>query len=192
MARPSNRQQRSEEILDAYEKCVALYGVEGATLELTAKEAGIARSLIRHHIGNRDILLQALIKRFFTASQYASKELTESLPKTQRLATLIDWLFDPTHSNPQQLLVAGALISACSSRPELSSKMKKWFQDFITLVTRELKAENPNTTNENLDAIAMGITALYFNADALSPLGKQSTIHPISKRAALLLMDSLN
>ena len=33
MPRPSLKAQRSEEILDAYERCVARYGVEGATLE---------------------------------------------------------------------------------------------------------------------------------------------------------------
>ena len=54
MARPSVKEERREQILTAYEQCVARYGVEGATLDKVAEEAGLARPLIRHNIGNRE------------------------------------------------------------------------------------------------------------------------------------------
>jgi len=69
MGRPSLKKERFEEILDAYEQCVARYGLAGATLEQVARQAGLARPLIRHHIGNRDDLVEALINRFINNSK---------------------------------------------------------------------------------------------------------------------------
>ena len=43
MARPSVKDERTEAILAAFERCVARHGVEGATLQRTADEAGLAR-----------------------------------------------------------------------------------------------------------------------------------------------------
>ena len=69
MPRPSLKLQRSEEILDAFERCVARYGIEGTTLEKTAEEAGLQRSLLRHNVGNRDDLLNSLVNRFISESR---------------------------------------------------------------------------------------------------------------------------
>ena len=69
MPRPSVKDQRREEILTAFARCVALYGVEGATLEKIAAEAGIARPAVRHFVGNRDELVEALtahVKKDYT------------------------------------------------------------------------------------------------------------------------------
>ena len=43
MARPIVKDQRRAEILDAFEACVARYGVEGATLAKTAEQAGLGQ-----------------------------------------------------------------------------------------------------------------------------------------------------
>ncbi|MEO1142890.1 MAG: TetR/AcrR family transcriptional regulator, partial [Pseudomonadota bacterium] len=63
MARPDIKESRREQIIDAFEFCVARYGVEGATLAKTAEQAGLARPLVRHNVGNRDDLVDALTKR---------------------------------------------------------------------------------------------------------------------------------
>ena len=43
MGRPSIKAERREQILDAYETCVARFGVGGASLEKIAETAGLAR-----------------------------------------------------------------------------------------------------------------------------------------------------
>ena len=50
--------RRRQEYLDAFEKCVARYGIEGATLAKIAEIAGLARPLVRHNVGNRDTYLR--------------------------------------------------------------------------------------------------------------------------------------
>ena len=64
MARPSKVEERKEQILDAFERCVVQSGIQGATLDKVAKEAGLPRSPVRNLIGNRDDMLAAVFERF--------------------------------------------------------------------------------------------------------------------------------
>ena len=41
MGRPNLTEVRTSEILDAFERCVARFGLEGSSLERVAEEAGI-------------------------------------------------------------------------------------------------------------------------------------------------------
>ena len=54
MGRPDLTEVRTAEILDAFERCVARFGLEGSSLERDAEEAGMKRSILRHYIGNRN------------------------------------------------------------------------------------------------------------------------------------------
>lgn len=191
MPRPSLKNQRREEILDAYEICVARYGVEGATLEKTAEEAGLARALLRHHVGNREELLEALVNRFLEKSAHQTTAFYEALPSRGRMETLVNLLFDPDYSDSHSVLVAEALIAASEARPELGQKIKAWVQDFVDQLTREVSLYAPLEEPEAIEEVAMGITALYFNAESLSPLGAIPNIRKTSTASCLRLLKSL-
>ena len=64
MGRKSLASERTSQILDAFERCIVQYGLEGATLKRIAKEAGVKLSMIHHYIGNRDMLVKSMVKRF--------------------------------------------------------------------------------------------------------------------------------
>ena len=191
MGRPSLKQERRVEILKAYERCVARYGVEGATLERTAKEAGLARALLRHHVGNREELLNGLVEQFLEKSRTDTEALFAALPETNRLSTLIDWLFDPAYSNTEAVLVSEALIAASSTRPELAEKMKGWVRDFVEPLIAELQRSFANHDKETLSSVAMGVTAIYFNSESLAPLGAVPDIQKTSREAARRLVSTL-
>jgi len=70
MGRPSNRQERRQEILAAFARVLADHGYAGATIAAVAAEAGIAPGLIHHHFESKAELLggllQDLVARFRT------------------------------------------------------------------------------------------------------------------------------
>lgn len=191
MPRPSLKEERREQILLAFEACVARYGVEGATLEKIAEEAGLARALIRHNVGNKDDLLEALIERFLANSKAASVQMFAALPTQGAVSTLIDGLFDPAYSNPQLVLVSEALIAASADNPALARKMRKWTTDFVSGIERVLAREYPDADEDTLKAVAAGLTGLYFNVESLSPLGGIKSLTSASKAAALILIGAL-
>ena len=191
MPRPIVKGERREQILDAFEVCVARYGIEGATLAKTAEQAGLARALIRHNIGNREELLEALLTRFLANSRSSMAELIGNLPRKNQLRTLIDWLFDPDYSDPQLVQVSNALIAASSENAELAQRMQGWLDDFLTQLRKVVAEEHPEADPSLVAAVTAGVTGIYFNVEALYPLGEVAELSKASKDAALLLIRSL-
>jgi len=191
VARPDIKDARREQILDAFEACVARYGVEGATLARAAEEAGLARALIRHNVGNRDDLMDALVRRYIENSREAMDAFMTALPPGNRLNTMIDWLFDPQFSNSRLVQVANALIAASSNDPALAERMQAWFGDFVGRIDAVIAADHPKAMPAQVAAVAAGITGIYFNVEALYPLGEIKALVAASKNAARLLASCL-
>ncbi|MEC7289224.1 MAG: TetR/AcrR family transcriptional regulator [Pseudomonadota bacterium] len=192
MGRPKLKEQRAAQILDAYEVCVARFGLEGATLEKVAEQAGLARALIRHNIGNREDLEAALIDRFFKYSDASNKYLLEQMPTEDAASFLVDFLFTDRFGNDDYLLVSEALIAASNTRPALAQRMKKWLSDFNAAIEKIVRSTYPDADRAHLKAVAIGITGIYFNMESMSPIGTVRGLRPASKRAAQLLLESLS
>jgi len=192
VGRPSVQKQRQAETLDAFERCVARYGVDGATLEKISEEAGLARALIRHHVGNREDMLNSMVTRFLNLTQQSTDQYFTSLPENNRLPTLLKTLFDERYTNLHQLRVVNALMVAASERPELANQLKNWVEQFIQLLTREVKRSYPRCKPKQLNAVATGIAGIYFNIDSLCALGDVKTIRKNSQYAVQLLLSTID
>lgn len=191
MARPDIKDDRREQILDAFETCVARYGVEGATLGKTAEIAGLARPLIRHNVGNRDDLLAALVERFLAQSRSSTAALLDMLPAENRMEALIEILFDPRYANPQAVLVFNALSAAALEDRALGDHLQIWLGDFVDVLAREIAAAHSRADDKDVRAVAAGITGIYFNVEALHPINVPMSFSQDSKRAARLLLSTL-
>jgi TetR/AcrR family transcriptional repressor of bet genes len=62
MGRPSNREQRRGEILNAFARVLASHGYAGATIAAVAVEAGVAPGLVHHHFDSKEDMLLSLLK----------------------------------------------------------------------------------------------------------------------------------
>ena len=191
MPRPSLRAERTEEVLEACARCVARDGLAGATLEAIAREAGLARPLVRHHVGNRDDILGAFVERFFRDSDRSLDQLVASLPTRSAGRALVRDLFDPAHSDRQLVQVSMALVSGCASDPELAGRMGAWNRTFLERVAEVLAAEHPGADPDRLRSVAAGIVGIYFNVESLVSVDQDRRFREDSARAALLLLDSL-
>lgn len=71
-------EERIEQILDAAVICIAKLGLDGATLDQIAAQAGIARGHLRHFVGNQDELVgrvgEHLLDRYVVALSEAAGE----------------------------------------------------------------------------------------------------------------------
>ncbi len=191
MPRPSLKDQRSAQILDAYEACVARYGVEAATLKRIATEAGLARPLIRHNVGNRDDLLDAMFQRFLGKSDEYLRALVALLPESNRVSTLIEWLFDEKYADSKMILVANSLIAAAPEHPQMARQLRAWIQSFIDCIAAEIKRQYQNAEAAEVNIVATGIAGIYFNVDTLSVLGDHHYLRYECRQAAKRLASSL-
>jgi len=192
MGRPSVKEERRAPIFDAYESCVARYGVEGATLERIAQEADLARPLIRHNLGNREELLEALVARFETTGHDFLKEIIAELPQEDPLESLIEWLFDPAYADSKAVLVSDALITAANARPWLARRMETWTETFVEILSDAIANAHPRAKESEIQTVAVGITAIYFTVDSLSLLGPMGRFHQSAQEACHLLLKGLD
>ncbi|WP_109356665.1 TetR/AcrR family transcriptional regulator [Sphingorhabdus sp. EL138] len=191
MPRPALKEERREQILQAFERCVARYGIEGATLERIAEEASLARALIRHNVGNRDDLVLALIERFFAHSDNQWAALTEALPEKNKTKALIEYLFDSRYSDSQQVLITEALIAGGAQDKQLAKRLRDWIDQSLDVIADIIRQDFQEAASDRVEACAAGILGIYFNVDSFALIGDMSRLRGASRAAALTLVDNL-
>ncbi len=168
MGRPDLTEQRTEEILDAFERCVGRAGLAGTSLEEVAAEAGVKRSILRHYVGNRDDLIDALGARVF-AKYRAHMEGT--LPHCGSVAQLLDFFFpvEPVMSS-KGILVVESLIAAAPDHPQIHSLTMAYLEDLVGGLAKRLRGIYPGATQRHTWDVAYGVVGICFNHESLVPL----------------------
>lgn len=193
MPRPDLSETRITQILDAFEACLAQWGLEGTSLEKVAQVAGVQRSIIRHYIGNRDQLMLAYARRSVERYQTLIEEMIAALPKKNRAAKLIDYLFMPDgQSNAQNELAMDVLIAASDHNSECRKILAQFVENFVDLLTVELATIHPEAKKSDRWSVANGLVAICFSAEALTPLQLSKQHEKSWKRCAKQLINSLS
>lgn len=191
MGRPSKKEERTEEILNAFYRCVARFGLEGSTLERIAEESGLKRSLVRHFVGNREELIDLLVDRVLQQSQDQWGAFITDLPEQNLSNALLDGLFSEQRSDPEFVLVIESLIFAAGRDDGMRERMQNWLQGFTNDVASALRKDHPNATTESIAAVSYGLISLYFNLDSLAPLGLNQQYRQPARTAAEYLLQTL-
>lgn len=169
VGRPSNRDERYEQIMQALVCCVSKFGLEGTTLKNVADEAGLKRPLIRHHLGNRDDMIEALHNYVLARFDADVDNLVRALPQKNKADALVDILFsDRAANDPDMTMAFAALTSSARENAGLRERCRKCILRFEEVVAGALSNDIPD--NRAAGQAAHGIVALYFNATSLSTL----------------------
>jgi len=192
MPRPSLAAERTSQILDAMERCVARFGLEGTSLEEVAREAGVKRSILRHYVGNREDLVRAMALRFAERYQEQLRELNEFVGDSPRIERLLDSLFPPTTEDRfRDVLIVEALIAAADQDDEIRSLMAETVENSIATVRDILRLEVPTADARRAWDIAYGVVGIYFNHESLHPLALPRRHRTAARNSARLLIESL-
>ena len=143
MGRPSKKEERTEEILNAFYRCVARYGLEGSTLERISEESGLKRSLVRHFVGNREELEELLMDKVLDQSSEQWGLFIDDLPETGQIDALLNGLFSHNYSDAENILVIESLIFSAGRDRALQKRMQQWMQKFINDIHRNFETGTP-------------------------------------------------
>jgi AcrR family transcriptional regulator len=191
MPRPSLKHERTEELLNAFMSCVARYGLDGSTLEQISKKANVARPLLRHYLGNRDEMIAKLLTHVVEKFTSMTEDVFNSLPSEKRFQTLISLLFHNEKHSSENAAVFQALVAASDRYPEIKKQLLAFIFEFEKMIAKEIMLEKPTADIENCNIAASGLTAIYFNTDAVRPLNPPTYWQEYQKRAAINLVDAL-
>ena len=191
MARPSLKEARTQEILDAFIQCVARYGVDGSTTEKISEVAGVGRPLLRHYLGNRNEMVEKLLAHVVARFTALTDNLADGLPAENRVEALMDRLFEKKSYSSENAAVFQALVAVSDRYEDIGKFLMQFIVRFEKMVLSEVMRANPDVDKAKCKIVASGISAIYFNMDAIMPLGPTRGWRTGQKSAALLLLKSL-
>ncbi len=173
MGRKSLANERTEQILDAFERCIVKYGYESSSLELIAKEANVKRSIIRHYIGNREDLSEALIDRILSYEANMTQEALQRLSPKQLKKELLNYLFltpyDPQSRHIELLLKA--LWQSAESNPRINKMLAKLYKQSELEITESLQYIYPKAKSKQLKDVAYSLLCLAEGLDNTQMIG---------------------
>ncbi|MBG0832690.1 TetR family transcriptional regulator [Planomonospora sp. ID67723] len=191
MGRPSLAGQRRKQILRAAAQSVARYGLAGSTQERIAAAAGMSRSHIRHYVGNRDELIDALwdhvITPYFDAMHAA---LTDRAPDAQ-LRALVDFLFGPQMARNEDDLVIEALISGAMHDVRLRGRIYDSYSRLEREIAKTIREAVPGCESAESLQLAYALICMAFGHSTLAPLPFPASRHAGMKAMALQMLSAL-
>ncbi|MCE2521124.1 MAG: TetR/AcrR family transcriptional regulator [Alphaproteobacteria bacterium] len=189
MARPDLSAERSEQILDAFSRCVARSGLDAASLEEVAGEAGVRRSIIRHYIGNRDDLVAAFLDRLEARLQLQNDEMRAWFIANPGVGSLPDYLFPEAPDD--ELPVLESVYSAARRNPDIAARLENWLQGFVNALGDVLRASFPDADPDDVTTVAHGLAAIYNDHQSMLTLRGPPRYRAMALAAAQKLIASL-
>jgi AcrR family transcriptional regulator len=153
MARRVRHGEGREALLRATVHVVAREGLRGLTYRAVAEEAGVANTLVAHHFGTRDALLQAAME--WAAEQSIGISLLE--PATGRLEDFAAGLADLVAEDADMQAFQYELALEGRRRPELRPAAQRMYGSYIEATRRELMRLG---LDEPTDDLARAVFAL--------------------------------
>ena len=189
MARPDLSAERSEQILDAFSRCVARSGLDAASLEEVAGEAGVRRSIIRHYIGNRDDLVAAFLDRLEVRLQRQNDDMRAWFIANPGVGNLPDYLFPDAPDDA--LPVLESVYSAARRNPAIAARLEMWLQGFVDALGDVLRDSFPDADQDSIMTVAYGLAAIYNDHQSMVTLKGPPRYRTIALAAADVLITSL-
>lgn len=191
MSRKSLADVRREEILHGFARCIGKYGLD-VSLEQIAAETGVKRSIIRHYIGNRDDLIDAMIERI---TQVYLQEISAKLSRigeTHDEAALLDYLFDDETSYADwDRVIIDVLATARERYPNARRNLQKMFKEADRLLARTLAALYPAARAEQCKHIAYSLFCLVTTHETMQWVGFDDVDRATVQESASVLLATL-
>ena len=148
-----------------------------------------AVALVRHYLGNREAVDRALVGFLRQRGVGWFTGLGAGLPPQDRLAAVLDALFDDGSDQPGQ--VVDTLLGATSQDPTLRALLREMYLEFEHLLDAELAAAYPHAERAERRQVAYAILCLAGMHSSLAELGFPVDRAIAARRSAQLLIDTL-
>jgi AcrR family transcriptional regulator len=170
MARPQMGDERREQILEAFEKCVIRKGVAKTTLSDVAEESDLPRSLVRYFVGNRADMVDLLIDRIIERGEDGVAKLR---PKSRPMTTgdLIDFLFENTFANDVSNSVVGELWYMSERDDKIRKRLATMYARVIEMMAAQMEADSIGRSAAERRDTANVILSLVYGQAAFRELG---------------------
>jgi AcrR family transcriptional regulator len=194
MGRKDLTEQRHEDILDAFERCLIKYGLDESTLERVAQEAGKSRNIIRHYIGNREDLIAAFVERILSRIKQVSEEILANTPRQKLIPKVLDFLFEERSADSPPDLgerMLGGMWHIREQSPKVQQALLNFYKEFEKILTDGLTQLYPDVPTKKCQEVAYSIICLAETNWVLGSVGVDVSHTRMVRRSAQYLLQAL-
>lgn len=190
MARPQMGDERREQILEAFEKCVIRKGVAKTTLSDVAEESDLPRSLVRYFVGNRADMVDLLIDRMI---ERAEDGLAQLRPKSRPQTTqdFVDFLFENTFANDVSNNVVGELWYMSERDESIRTRLAAMYGRVVHLMVAQMETDGIGSSGRERRDAANIILSLVYGQASFRELGMSGMAGKAAHAHARTIIDSL-
>jgi len=192
MGRKDLSKERQDVILDAAERCIAKYGLQGATLENIASEADINRGLIYHYVGNRDDVIQMMVERLLERYEASFANYAATRPESNHTEIVLEYYFDAWFDlAPEDDILFLELLAQSERDPGIRKLLLHLYSGLEKMIAKELLRLYPNVESNNLHSTAYSLMVLAFAHATFNWLGLPQAKQADVRSVAANLVQSL-
>lgn len=190
MARPPKFEERSEEIMAAFEACVERKGLPETTLADVAAEAGLPRSLVRYFMGNRDEMVDRLIERIVARAEASLDDIRDQAGEAP-LGELLDIFFGKVFANERSNAVVGELWHLARNDQHIRERLAGVYDYAISLLVDAMRRERVGRSAAARRKAAFAILSMILGQSTLQDFGVAGVTPKDMRRLAGLIIAEL-
>ena len=190
MGRAKMGDERREQILSAFERCVVRDGLAKTTLQNVAAEAGLPRSLVRYFTGNRGEIVDLLIERMI---EWSDARLEAMRPEGRAISTddLIGFLFGSVFSDETSNCIVVELFYLSGHDEGIKVRLQKMYQRLQDSLSKQMAVDGIGKGPAERRALSYALLSLAYGDATFSFLGlKGGSNKSLRAYAALLLEEA--
>jgi AcrR family transcriptional regulator len=171
MGRKSLAGQRSAEILDAVEVCLVKYGLERTTLALIAEEAGMATSIIRHYLGDKNAVIKAAVERSLANMLAAFDEAMDAAPPEKKISVALDVAFDAQLAVPEVNQLIDELVAHSYFDEFTRERLRDLYRELQEQIREALVTAYPEAKQAQVEVVVQALLALGHAGQTFAWIG---------------------
>lgn len=170
MVRPRIGDERREQILSAFERCVIRDGLSKATLQKVAAEADLPRSLVRYFVGNKQDMVGLLIDRMI---ERAEDSLSRLRPKDRQFSIqdMLDYLFGTVFADRTSNAIVDELWYLAAHDIAIKKRLSKMYARVRDLIANQLHKDGVGGSPSERQATAYALVSLAYGDASFRSLG---------------------
>lgn len=152
---------RQEQILAALEACILEKGLAQTSLNDVAEQAGLARPLVRHFVGNRNVMVERLFERLIDRGE-AQLEALSASKHPPSLKQRVDLLFGDLFSNRASNVVVSELWALARKNERIRPRLRALYDKVFDSLIDAMKTERLGKTRAQRRDAAYSLVSLAY------------------------------
>lgn len=171
MGRKKLDKERTQQILDAFGRCVLKNGLENSGISAVAREAGLSRTLVHHFVGTLDNLIVMLSEAALELHKSQTEEFLTWFEKGHSVEAMFsDELDNPVDETLTEKALYSILYSSRGKYPAIDNAAATILEGWTATITHCLHRSGRGESEAACRPIAATLLSLSLGWDMLRGL----------------------